>query len=253
MSSLKSKFMMVLAIISIAAIPTAALAEVSKSDIQGLYVAYYGRPADPRGLEFWLSTAQAAQTKPGATDESILSSMENSFAENSEFKSNYDGLSSDQKVAKIYMNLFGREIEPAGLAYWSLPLAQGKISLSYIVQQVRAGAQGADLEALKNKISAATTFTDHVDTTSEILGYTGVAAGQQAKNWLQGIKDPTTLTTAIANVDATIAIVTNADAAAKEAADAAAKAIADAAAKAAADAVAKAAAEAASAASYNQP
>jgi hypothetical protein len=261
MSSLKSKFMMVIAIISITAMPTVAMAAIAKTDIQGLYVAYFGRPADPTGLAYWLDVAAAASAA-GQSDEAILSSMSNSFASNPEFAATYAGLSSSAIIDKVYHNLFGHAPDPGGLLYWSAKLSSGALTLGQIVTAISdaaVAAKNSDGDAFTSKVAAATAFTDHVDTTAEILGYTGVAAGDLAKKFLAGVTDVATLATAIAGLDATIATVTNsdtaaakaaADAAAQAAAEAAAKAIADAAAQAAADAVAKAAADAAATAVY---
>jgi S-layer protein len=158
-------------------------------ELQQLYVAYFNRPADPSGLEYW----DAAVTAAGGD----LAAVSVAFAGSAEYKAAYNGLTSDQIVAKVYMNLFGREVEPAGLAYWSLPLAQGKITVDYIVTQIAGGAQGSDLVAYNSKVIAAVTFTDSINTTSERLSYSGANALVIGKAYIASVNDADTLAAAI--------------------------------------------------------
>jgi S-layer protein len=158
-------------------------------ELQQLYVAYFNRPADPRGLAYWDAAVSAAGGD--------LAAVSVAFAGSAEYKAAYNGLTSDQIVAKVYMNLFGRPVEPAGLAYWSLPLAQGKITVDYIVTQISAGAQGSDLAAYNAKVTAAVTFTDSINTTDEILSYSGANALVIGKAFIASVSDADTLAAAI--------------------------------------------------------
>lgn len=185
---------------------------ITKTNIQQLYVAYYGRPADPRGLEYWLS-ATAAATAAGQSDEATLSAISNSFGASAEYTANFTGLNSDAIINKIYQNLFSHAPDAGGLQYWSLKLASGDLTLAQIVRAISDSAVAAgnlDGIAYTSKVTAAETFTDALDTTTEILGYSAAAAGALAKAWLTGINSVATLATAIAGVDATVQAVTDA-------------------------------------------
>ena len=185
---------------------------ISKTNIQQLYVAYYGRPADPRGLAYWLSATEAASAA-GQADDEILLSVSNSFGASAEYTSNFTGLNSDGIINKVYQNLFSHAPDASGLLYWSQKLASGALTLAQIVRAVSDSAVAAgnlDGIAYTSKVTAAETFTDHLDTTTEILGYSGAAAGALVKAWLTGVNSAATLATAIAGVDATVQAVTDA-------------------------------------------
>lgn len=171
--------------------------------IQKLYVAYFSRPADPAGLTYWEGVVAAANGSTAAVSAA--------FAASAEYKAAFAGMTQYQIVNTIYMNLFGRSAEPAGLEFWGQNLIAGKITIDAVVTAVAAGAQGTDLVAYNSKVSAATEFTAALDTTPEILGYTGPAANAAAINWLAGVKDATTLAAAIAPaaLNATVLAITS--------------------------------------------
>lgn len=187
---------------------------ITSTDIQKLYVAYYGRPADPTGLAYWLQ-ATAAATAAGQTDAAVLLSVSNSFGASAEYTANFTGLNSDGIINRVYLNLFSHAPDPSGLAYWSLKLSSGDLTLANIVDAVSASAVAAgnlDGIAFTSKVSAAESFTTALDTTTEILGYTGSAAGVLAKAWITSINSAATLATAIATpaLNATVTSVTDA-------------------------------------------
>jgi len=169
--------------------------------VQKLYVAYFNRPADTLGLNYWVSVVAAAGGKTDAVSAA--------FASSAEYAATYAGMSTAARVDAIYNNLFGRSAEPAGLAYWGLAIDQGKVTVSAAVTAIAAGAQGTDLVAYNAKVTAATAFTTALDTSAEIVGYSGTAANNAAKTWLSGIRDDATATaaTVAAVVNASIATV----------------------------------------------
>jgi hypothetical protein len=63
---------------------------------QQLYVAYFGRPADPAGLNFW--------TQAGSTN--TMQQQSNAFATAPEWTDAIAGLTNDQIVNVIYLNAF---------------------------------------------------------------------------------------------------------------------------------------------------
>lgn len=182
------------------------------ADLQKLYVEFYGRPADPTGLNYWESVVESAVAS-GGTAENVLTSIANNFASSVEFTSTMTGLTDAQKITKIYTTLFSHDPDPSGLLYWSGQLSSGSLTLGQIVRTIGESALTAgntDGVALQNKITAATAFTDAVDTTPEILGYSGVAAGNLAKAWLATVTDNSSRDAALAPVAlaATVASVT---------------------------------------------
>ena len=159
------------------------------TQIQQLYVAYFNRPGDVGGLQYWESVVAA---QGGST-----TAISAAFAASAEYKAAYANMSSTQVVNQVYMNLFGRPAEPSGLLYWSLLLDQKAITIDNVVTQIAGGAQGTDATAYNDKTAAAAAFTAALDTTDEILGYQGTEALQLAKNFISSVTDDATLASAI--------------------------------------------------------
>lgn len=173
---------------------------VSASQIQQLYIAYYGRPADPAGLAYWQAQA-AAGTARGTTDAAILDSFGASFGANAEYTATFANMSDVQKVNTVYNNLFSHDADPSGLLYWATKLTNGDLTIANIVRAVSTSAitaKNVDGVAFNSKVTAAESFTNSLTTTTQILGYTGTAAGVAAKAWITTINSADTLATAIA-------------------------------------------------------
>lgn len=172
--------------------------------IQKLYVAYFSRPADVAGLNFWQGVVSAAN---GSTAD-----VSAAFAGSAEYKAAYANKTASQVVDTVYLNLFGRHAEKAGLDYWGPLLDNGSLTIDIVVTAVASGARGADLAAYNSKVSAATAFTAALDKPDEILGYAGATAIARAINFLAAVTDAGTLAaaTAAANLSATVAAVTGA-------------------------------------------
>src|SRR5688572_30816043 len=124
--------------------------------IQKLYVAYFNRPADAAGLEWWEGVVAGANG-----DTPMISAA---FAASNEYKTTCAAMTQQQIVRTVYTNLFGREGEPAGVEYWANALVQGLMTIDAVVTEIAKGAQGSDLEAYENKVAAATAFTNALDT-----------------------------------------------------------------------------------------
>jgi hypothetical protein len=168
--------------------------------IQKLYVAYFARPADFGGLNFWENYLAG-----GGKIEVIAAE----FAKSDEYKAAYGSKDAYNVVATVYQNLFGRMPDVDGLNFWAQGLMKGTFTVDVAVTTIAAGAQGSDATALTNKIAAATAFTSHLDTAAEILAYSGDAANLVAKNFIATVTDDASLTAAItdANINATISVI----------------------------------------------
>jgi len=157
--------------------------------VQKLYVAYFSRPADKAGLAYWegIVTANGGSTAAVST----------AFANSQEYKDTFAGQTQYQVINTIYMNLFGRAAEPAGLEYWGQGLIAGRFTIAQAVTDIAGAAQTTDKVAYENKVKAAVAFTDALDTSAEILGYSGTAANAAAKGWLAGVTTEASLTAAL--------------------------------------------------------
>ncbi len=172
------------------------------SDVQALYIAYFNRPADPAGLIYWVDQID------GTTKQSLVSVAQN-FALQTEYTGAIVGLDLNAKINSVYVNVFGHQADAPGLLYWAQQVSSGAVSFGKMALAVLSGptAGSADAIAVTSKLAAAATFTAAVDTTAEILAYSGATANATAKAWLSTVVDATTLTAAQATVAATIATI----------------------------------------------
>jgi hypothetical protein len=158
--------------------------------VQQLYVAYFNRPADYAGLDYWTNVVEAQKGSTAAVSAA--------FAAEAEYKTEYANLSNADVVNKVYQNLFGRAAEDAGKKYWADLLDAKQITIDKVVAEIAKGARTTDLEAYENKVAGATAFTAALDTKPEQDGYKGAAANTEAKAFISGITTDASLTAAIA-------------------------------------------------------
>ena len=130
---------------------------VTTSQVQSLYVAYFGRPAEQAGLTYWTSQADATVDQVSAA-----------FAQQTEYTSVYGGLSRAQTIDTLYQNLFGRAAESNELNYW---LNSTDITVDRLALALVNGATGTDRVLLDGKVqfaSAATVEAGAAATVSEV-------------------------------------------------------------------------------------
>ncbi len=170
------------------------------SEVQKMYVAYYGRAADTTGLEYWAGRLNDLNGDKTA--------MIDAFGTSSESTTLYSGSSNEAIVNAIYQQQFGRDADVDGLTYYALQLANGTMTAASIALNVADGAQGGDADVITNKVSAATSFTNSLDTASEIVAYAGDDAAATARTWLSTVtSDAASVTTAEGNIDSTISSI----------------------------------------------
>lgn len=160
---------------------------LTTTQIQNAYVAFFNRPADVAGLNYWSSYQGSS------------ADLLNTFAQSSEYKSLYANMNNTQVVNAVYQNLFNKAPDVAGLNYWVTQLDSGKITIGNVADAINKGAQGTDAAIIANKVTAASAFTTALDTTAEVVAYAGInAAGVDAvKAWLNTVgSDVATVTTA---------------------------------------------------------
>lgn len=162
--------------------------------IQGIYIALFGRPADPAGLEFFNGA-----TKDGADLTAI-----GDLASTAEYQSRFEGLDNIQIINSIYQSLFGRDADLAGLNYFAAELAAGRQTINTIAINIYDGAQGDDKTILENKETAANLFTASIDTGSEVVAYRGDDAAASGRAFLSPITADEASIPTQAQVDAAI-------------------------------------------------
>ena len=180
-------------------------------DVQELYVAYFGRPADPDGLDFWTNNLGA--------DANLFPQVVSAFSTSSEYRSMYDNMDNRAIVMEVYDNLFSRAGDEAGVNFWTNALDTGIITIDDMVTQIIDGAQGADKDIFNAKVLVAAAFTNRVDTPEEKAAYSGEAANQIAIDYIADVNDLRSAATSLlsSNIDAAIERMGSAVATADEA------------------------------------
>jgi S-layer protein len=164
--------------------------------LQKLYVAYFTRPADVRGLAYWEAIVEAAGGNTAAVSAA--------FAASAEYKATYANMSNLQIVNKVYNNLFGHDADLPGLNYWVDLLDAKAITIDNVVKAIAEGALTTDLTAYNNKVTAATQFTTAMDTTAEVLAYETTLGQTAGKNFVTSVTTDATLATATGNLPTTL-------------------------------------------------
>jgi|GEM_PF-3528389 len=159
----------------------------SENFVQQLYVAYYGRPADSAGLQYWADRADAEGQ--GA--------IINAFGASQEFQDNFGDLSNANLVNNLYDQLFGREADPDGLAYYTGVLNAEEKSLAEIAVTISNAAQGSDKQTFDAKVDAAAEYTAEYGAAED---YNLEAAKAVVADADGGVYQPT-LTDAIAGLE----------------------------------------------------
>jgi len=174
------------------------MANATSTQLQELYVAYFGRAADPTGLDYW--TEKGISTAKFAADMYVQA----------EFKDAYGSLSTESQVNQIYKNLFDREADVAGLTYWTQQINLGNLKLAEIANDLIWAAQNNsgssdDKTALANRTNAAVAYTAKVkETVGGILAYQAESTSPwvsgdnitEAVSYMSGIDKTTASTTA---------------------------------------------------------
>ena len=185
------------------------MANATSTQLQELYVAYFGRAADPTGLDYW--------TEKGITTSKFAADM---YAQ-AEFKDAYGSLSTESQVNQIYQNLFDRDADATGLLYWTKQIDLGNLQLAEIATHLIWAAQNNsgsedDKTALSNKTTAAVAYTAKVkETTAAILAYQAESTSPwksgvniaEAVSYMSGIDKDTPSTTA--GIAASVTTITN--------------------------------------------
>lgn len=121
------------------------------SDLQQLYIGYFGRAADQAGLDFWVE----AINNGGLS----LANVRASFVQSTEYTAKYQGLTSEALVAQVYLNVLGRPAEAEGKAFWANAIDTGVITEDQLIEGLLSGLSAADQAIINNKVIVANAYT----------------------------------------------------------------------------------------------
>ncbi len=136
----------------------------TEEEITQIYVATFNRAPDEVGLNYWMNDS-------GLED---INDVARSFFDSDEAQVMYpSSVSSTELVQTAYQNLFSREADDGGLAYWTYGLDNGFVSQSLMLQTMINGAQGDDALIIQNKTQVGIDFAsrniDNKEIASTIL------------------------------------------------------------------------------------
>ena len=130
-----------------------AEALVTPEQVAKLYVATFNRAPDAEGLNYWVNNSFTPETR-------TIENIAMSFFDQPETQALYPaGTTNEAFVTAIYHNLFNREPDPGGFAWWTGPNGLGGgIPRSVMIEAMKNGAQnseyGNDADILANKTEA---------------------------------------------------------------------------------------------------
>ena len=164
----------------------------SANFIQTAYIAFFNRPADRPGFDYWNITMQ-----DGPDEDPDLLDL---FSQSAEYISDYaefdlaTSTGAMGAINKVYNNLFGRNaiFAVSDAQYWLDEILAGNVTLANMAWAILGGAQNEDYDAIQNKVAAAQAFTDALVTADEIAAYNDAGpngVGGAAKAWLSTVDD----------------------------------------------------------------
>jgi hypothetical protein len=117
--------------------------------VQELHLAYFKRPAKVDELQGFSE----------AIAKTSFEAVSRLLSQSREYTDSVKDLSHQQVVDKLYMNLFGRHGDEAGLKFYADALASGKVGIDFVVRSFLDSAQGYDWTVLENRMVGAEIFT----------------------------------------------------------------------------------------------
>jgi len=119
--------------------------------VQRAYIAYYNRPGDPGGVEYWADRLDAGES---------LDSIIDAFAASVEAESLYEGVATGDLIIAVYSQAFARVPDDAGRDYWAGRIDSGELSPGEALLTIVEGATGSDLTIISDKIDFAIQVTN---------------------------------------------------------------------------------------------
>jgi len=149
-----------------------------EKEIQKIYIAYYGRAADPEGQDFWAQQLEAAGGD--------LYAIVDAFGNSEEFQNTYGEQEDRDLVNNLFQQLFGRDADAEGLEFYVGLLQSGGKSLASISLDILNGALNSDQSIIDNKLQYVEEFTLKIKVKNK--GYDDSVA-VEVKARLKGISD----------------------------------------------------------------
>ena len=159
---------------------------IDPKEIQKLYIAYFGRPGDPSGIQYWLSHSN---------DLLGISHVNKELSLQDEYiKYLVAGKKIEFKINQLYINLFGRKVDFESLNFWLNKIQKENYFISDIVYDLIWNIDRSffnnheqfkkDMEVLDNKIFVAELFTRKI---SEQISLINLYQPESINPWVTGM------------------------------------------------------------------
>jgi hypothetical protein len=180
-----------------------------QTEVQQLYVAYFGRPADPGGLVNFENALLAAGAPTNIQDlvnayatNPAIAALINSFGTSKESQNLYGSGTTTAFVTTVFQNVLGRPPLTAGLNYWVAAISTGGLNQGNAALSIMAGAlanntpQGQlDATLINNRLAIASYFTAQVTSQNALSAYAGPTAANIARTMLSTVTATTDINT----------------------------------------------------------
>ena len=123
--------------------------------VLGAYIAYYGRPADSGGLNYWAGRME----QQGGSIWAIIEPFGNS----EEYLRRFGGLGTYDLVQNLYQQMYGRNPDPDGWSFYTYKLDSGESTLASIAINILDGTSGGDTAVLENRKKVARHFVTKME------------------------------------------------------------------------------------------
>jgi len=163
---------------------------ITSTQLQQQYIAYFGRPGDPEGINYWTSDA---------TDISTAAEFAEKIYAQPEYQTTtIASKTTSEQVNQLYVNLFARSADAEGLLYWTTEIEKGTLSLSNLAFDLisaasnpiagNEGQAAQDAATLNAKTSAAEAYTSAVaGNASALMAYQPGAAYESAVSFISSV------------------------------------------------------------------
>ncbi len=159
--------------------------KLDSKELQKFYLAYFARPGDPSGVNYWLACLNKSLTIQEISDQ--LSRQEEYI------KSISNDQSMEFQINKLYLNLFNRKSDFSGLNYWLEMVENHNYTISTILYNLlylgnkpystNSEQEEKDNFILENKINAAEIFTNQI---SKSITLINLYQPDSLSPWLSG-------------------------------------------------------------------
>lgn len=191
--------------------------------VESLYIAYFGRPADPSGLANFEARLQGDAAPTDVSDlvtaystNADVKTLIDAFGTSTESQNLYAGGTTSDFVTAVFQHVLGRAPAASGLSFWvnaidSKQVTQGSAALSIMAGAFNnTSAQAAiDQQLINNRVTEAGYFSAQVSAQGTTSSYVGSGPAATARAMLANVTATTTLAAFQTDVAATVTGIGN--------------------------------------------